>query len=135
MKISKMKEVFKNRPRKAKMKNGAEICDPKPLVLPTGLRPRISEEEKFRRMLAQALGQNQQEQSDIYEETDFDIDEPDMLTAYERQAIVFDTVPEYPEEQAPSPSAKQSGSAASGADEGSTAKQSAPSPDNSSQEE
>ena len=78
-------------------KDGAEVCDPKPKVLSTGIKRPPTQEERLMRILRTHREQmaHDQEYSD---ETDFDIDEEDMLTPYEKQAHVFDTVPVVPEE-------------------------------------
>lgn len=82
--------------RKAIIKDGIEQGDPVSRCgIQTGIKRPMSQEEKFRLMLAQAIGSNQEEQQDIYDETDFDIDEPDILSPYEQQAHVFDMTPEH----------------------------------------
>lgn len=97
--------------------SGAEVCDPKPRTLPTGIKRPPTQEERFRRIL-QAHQTQMQEDQEYRDETDFDIDEPDMLSPYERSAHVFDLAPEI--------LAEQSAEGAHGDAESDTAKQPAP---------
>lgn len=95
-KLQKMIDKSKSRPREATHdEQGRTICDPKPLKHPIGFTKPPSREEMLRGML-----QNHQAQmamSTRYEdETNFDINEPDMLSPYERNAYVYDMEPEIP---------------------------------------
>lgn len=97
-------------------KSGAEVCDPKPKFLPTGIKRPPTQEQRLMRIL-QAHNQQMQENQEYADETDFDIDEDDMLSPYERQAHIYDMTEMVPvqDEADPTPSpAKQSGAAASG---------------------
>ena len=99
------KTVTQERPREGHFnEKGQLICDPAPLKYPTGIRRPPSRE--------QALDQILRRHEELkafnarYEnETDFDISElpdgsgmktVDMLSPYERQAIVYDMEPDHP---------------------------------------
>ena len=87
-------------------KEGAEICDPTPLSLPTGIRRPPTQEERLRRIMNQHRQQMIEDQS-YTDETDFDIDENDMLSPHERAAIVYDMEPIQPETKDQEQSAPQ----------------------------
>lgn len=74
---------------------GRTICDPVPLKHPVGFKKPPSREEMLRKMMQ--AHQVQMAYDKRYEdETDFNINEPDMLSPYERNAIVYDMEPEIP---------------------------------------
>lgn len=104
-KIKKMVKKSQERKRQGTHdEHGRLICDPDPLKFPVGMKKPPSQEERLRKIL-----RDHQDQmtfnSNYVDETNFDIDEPDMLSPYERNNIVFETIPEYPSE--PSRSAPQ----------------------------
>ena len=74
-------------------KDGAEICDPKPRSISTGIKRKPKHEDLYKRLL-NAHRQEMLESQEYVDETDFDIDEPDMLTPYEKSAHVFDIEPQ-----------------------------------------
>jgi hypothetical protein len=84
--------------RKSKLENGSEILDPKPRTLPVGIRRKPTQEQRFMAILNQHRQQMATDQEYI-DETDFNIDEPDILSAHEHNAIVYDMEPEVPAPQ------------------------------------
>lgn len=95
-KLKKMIERSNSRKRCGEHdEQGRLICDPKPLNHPVGFKKPPSKEEALRRILK--AHQDQMAFNARYEdETDFDINEPDMLSPYERNAHVYDMEPEIP---------------------------------------
>jgi hypothetical protein len=79
-------------------KDGSEIVSSKPKVIPAGIKRPPTQEERLRRIIAAHRAAELESQA-YSDETDFDIDEPDMLTPYEVNNQVFDTVPEVPQER------------------------------------
>lgn len=72
------------------VKGGGEKLDPKPLVVHTGIRPPLTAEQKFKNMML--THQKAMAESQLYvDETDFDDDEDiDMLSPFEKHALVFE---------------------------------------------
>lgn len=97
-KIKKMVQKSQERKRQGTHdEHGRLICDPDPLKFPCGMKKPPTQEERLRRILA-AHHEQMTFNANYVDETNFDIDEPDMLTPYERNNIVFETIPEYPSE-------------------------------------
>lgn len=70
--------------------SGAEVCDPRPLTLPTGIRVPPTQEQRFKQMMAQHQMQVIAD-AEYRDETDFEyVDEDDLLTPYERSAFLFE---------------------------------------------
>ncbi len=95
----KLHDALSKRKRISQLVDGAEKCDPKPLIMPTGLKQPVTQEQRFKRMMLQH--QEQLRESSIYrDETDFDIDEDDidMLTPYEQAAEIYEMEPVLPDE-------------------------------------
>ncbi len=81
----------------ARTNDGKEVCDPKPRLLRTGIKRKPTQEERFMTMLNKHRQQMHEDQG-YADETDFhDEEDFDFLTPYEKQAVVFDAVPEVPE--------------------------------------
>ena len=74
---------------------GRTICDPVPLKHPVGFKRPPSREEMLKRMMDAHRMQMQMDKQ-YSDETDFNINEPDMLSPYERNATVFEMEPEIP---------------------------------------
>lgn len=95
-KLQQMLEKSKSRPRVSTHdEQGRTICDPKPLKHPVGFVKPVSREEMLRQMLRSHQAQMALDNQYV-DETDFNIDEPDMLSPYERNAHVYDMEPEIP---------------------------------------
>lgn len=95
-KLKKMIERSKSRPRLPEYdEEGRLICDPNPLKYPVGFKKPPSKEESLMRIL-KAHNEQMAFNARYEDETDFDIDTPDMLSSYERNAHVFDLEPETP---------------------------------------
>lgn len=76
---------------------GAEICDPKPRVLRTGIRRPPTQEQR----LVALLKRHKEEMTfnpPYSDETDFDIDEPDMLSPHEQAGLVYEMEPVVPDQ-------------------------------------
>lgn len=84
-----IEKIFKGRPFAAVLKNGAEHGDEKPLLYPVGLKRPPSQEERFRQMIAEHQ-RRVSESQEYADETDFDIDEPDMRTPSEISGLIYD---------------------------------------------
>ena len=72
-----------------------EICDPVPLQVPVAVRRPKTQRQELLEMINDAVGKGIAEESDIRDELDFDIDEPELLTRYEKNAHVYDLGNEY----------------------------------------
>lgn len=83
--------------------DGSEILDPKPLNIPVGMKRRPTQEERFRAIMAAHEAQKAEDQ-EYSDETDFDIDEPDILTPHEHAGIVYDLEPQILAEDSLEPS-------------------------------
>lgn len=95
-KIKRMIEKSKERKRISDHdEEGRIICDPNPLKYPAGLRKPPTREAQLQRIL-QAHQEQMAMKPQYVDETDFNIDEPDFLTPYERNAHVYDFEPEVP---------------------------------------
>lgn len=93
---NKIQDALNSRKRIAEMKKGAEVCDPRPLKIPTGLRAPPTQEQRFTSMMRAHQQQMAQNQAYV-DETDFeDEDEHDMLTPYERSALIYEMEPVLP---------------------------------------
>lgn len=95
-KLKKMVEASLSRPRQGTHdEEGRLICDPNPLKFPVGFKRPPTREEQLNAILK--AHQDQMAFNARYEdETNFDIDQPDMLTNYERHGLVFNMEPEVP---------------------------------------
>lgn len=79
-------------------KGGAEICNPKPKKLQTGMKRRPTQEQRWMAMM-DAHQARMKEDEQYADETDFEDEEDfDMLTSYEERAHVFDMIPEVPQD-------------------------------------
>lgn len=81
-------------------KGGAEVPDPKPRFLKTGIKRPPTQEQRLMAIL-KAHREQMATDKDYADETDFEDDEgdPDMMTLYEHHAHVYDMVPVVPEEK------------------------------------
>lgn len=95
-KLQDMIAKSKSRPRMSTHdEQGRTICDPKPLKYPVGFKKPPTREQMLQNMFR--AHQAQLAFDKRYEdETNFNIDEPDMLSPYERNAHVYDMEPEIP---------------------------------------
>lgn len=89
------------RQRLGAMISGAEVCDPRPLKIQTGLKKPVTQEQRLRVLMAQHSAQLQEDQ-EYRDETDFsDEDDNDMLSPYERSALIYDMEPMGEDEYSP----------------------------------
>lgn len=92
----KMKDIFKNRKRVSELNSkGAEVLDEVPLQTSVGIRRPPTQEQRLMAILQRHELLKRTDQ-DYVDETDFDIDEPDMLTRYEQYGVVYEVEPNAP---------------------------------------
>lgn len=101
----KIKAVLEGRQRESVWdENGKLICDPKPLKMSAGIRKPVSREMQLLDILKRH--EHLKAFNSRYEdETNFDIDEPDMLSRYEVNGQVYDMEPEVPAAPSSAPAA------------------------------
>lgn len=105
-KLKRMSERCSSRQRQATFdEQGRLICDPNPLKYPVGFKKPPSKEESLRNILK--AHQDQMTFNSRYEdETDFDINEVDMLSPYQQHSKVFELEEEF---HAPTPTQTEGG--------------------------
>lgn len=84
---------------------GREMCNPKPLVVHSGLKRQEPIRDQIKRVLRQELSRQAHEQGfETFDEAnDFDIDDedPDFLTSYEIQGLEDEYLPQEPQKESP----------------------------------